>query len=128
MVEDAESAIALLHRLRTLGFTLAIDDFGTGYSSLSYLTRFPVDKLKIDRSFVRDLVSDSADAAVINAIIAMAHSLGIRVVAEGVETRAQQDYLQRRGCDEAQGHYFSKPVSPRDFTTYVASRIAHGQA
>jgi len=123
LMQDLDESAGLLDALRRLGVTVVIDDFGTGYSSLSYLTRFPVDKLKIDRSFVRDLNSDSADAAVINAIIAMAHSLGIRVIAEGVENQGQQDYLQQRGCDEAQGYHFSGAVSARDFTAYAASRM-----
>jgi diguanylate cyclase (GGDEF)-like protein/PAS domain S-box-containing protein len=128
LMQDPNESAGLLEALRRLGVTVVIDDFGTGYSSLSYLTRFPVDKLKIDRSFVRDLASDSADAAVINAIIAMAHSLGIRVVAEGVENQAQEDYLQQRGCDEAQGYHFSRAVSPRDFTAYAAGRRLCSQA
>jgi diguanylate cyclase (GGDEF)-like protein/PAS domain S-box-containing protein len=122
LMQDLDESASLLAAIRQLGVTVVIDDFGTGYSSLSYLTRFPIDKIKIDRSFVRDLVSDSADAAVVNAIIAMAHSLGIRVVAEGVENRAQQEYLQQRGCDEAQGYYYSKAVPMRDFAAFVAAR------
>jgi diguanylate cyclase (GGDEF)-like protein/PAS domain S-box-containing protein len=107
LMQNPDEGIDRLRALRELGVALVVDDFGTGYSSLSYLTRFPIDKLKIDRSFVRDLAADAADAAVINAIIAMAHSLDIRVVAEGVETEQQQHYLLQRDCDQAQGFLYS---------------------
>ena len=90
---------------------MVLDDFGTGYSSLSYLSRFPISKIKIDRSFVRDLTQDSTDAAVIDAVIAMAHSLKISVIAEGIETPDQLAYLLKGGCDQGQGFYFSKAVS-----------------
>jgi EAL domain-containing protein (putative c-di-GMP-specific phosphodiesterase class I) len=110
LMQNPDEGMERLSALRELGVALVVDDFGTGYSSLSYLTRFPVDKLKIDRSFVRDLAADAADAAVINAIIAMAHSLDIRVVAEGVETEQQQRYLQQRDCDQAQGFLYSIAV------------------
>jgi diguanylate cyclase (GGDEF)-like protein/PAS domain S-box-containing protein len=110
LMQNPEESIARLQALRELGAAIVVDDFGTGYSSLSYLTRFPIDKLKIDRSFVRDLAADAADAAVINAIIAMAHSLDIRVVAEGVETEQQQRYLEQRDCDQAQGFLYSIAV------------------
>jgi diguanylate cyclase (GGDEF)-like protein/PAS domain S-box-containing protein len=120
LMRNPEEAVDMLRRLRQLGVAVVIDDFGTGYSSLSYLTRFPIDKIKIDRSFVRDLATDAADAAVINAIIAMAHSLGIRVVAEGVETEAQQAYLRERGCDEAQGFLYSRAVTAAQFQSLAA--------
>jgi EAL domain-containing protein (putative c-di-GMP-specific phosphodiesterase class I) len=89
---------------------VAIDDFGTGHSSLAYLKRFPVDYLKIDRSFIADIPADRGDAAITQAIIAMAHSLELRVIAEGVETQAQYDFLLAQRCDEYQGYFFSKPV------------------
>ncbi len=117
LVESAE----MLRALRRLGVKVVVDDFGTGYSSLSYLTRFPIDKLKIDRSFVRDLTTDAADAAIINAIIAMAHSLNLSVVAEGVETEQQLSYLRERGCDQAQGFYYSQAIAARDFEALLAS-------
>ena len=110
LMQSPDRSVAQLRALRDLGVAIVIDDFGTGYSSLSYLTRFPIDKLKIDRSFVRDLDADAADAAVVNAIIAMAHSLDIGVVAEGVETLQQQQYLQQRDCDQVQGFLYSIAV------------------
>jgi EAL domain-containing protein (putative c-di-GMP-specific phosphodiesterase class I) len=122
LMQNPEESAELLEAIRKLGVCVVIDDFGTGFSSLSYLTRFPIDKIKIDRSFVRNLNADTGDAAIINAIIAMAHSLDIRVVAEGVENHTQREYLQRRGCDEAQGFYFSKAVPAGDFAAYVHSQ------
>ncbi|MFI4979496.1 MAG: EAL domain-containing protein [Nevskiales bacterium] len=126
LMQNPEESAEMLRALRRLGVTVVVDDFGTGYSSLSYLTRFPIDKIKIDRSFIRDLATDAADAAIINAIIAMAHSLNIRVVAEGVETEQQQHYLQQRGCDQAQGFHYSKAVAAGDFEallTEIESRV-----
>ncbi|MDB5977320.1 MAG: domain S-box protein [Nevskia sp.] len=120
LMRNPEESAIVLHKLRALGVTVVIDDFGTGYSSLSYLTRFPIDKIKIDRSFVRGLAVDSADAAVVNAIIAMAHNLNIRVIAEGVETHAQRSYLHQRGCDEAQGFLYSAAVTPERFIAFAA--------
>ncbi|TXH05532.1 MAG: bifunctional diguanylate cyclase/phosphodiesterase [Nevskiaceae bacterium] len=111
LMQNPDESAELLDALRQQGVGVVIDDFGTGYSSLAYLTRFPIDKIKIDRSFVRDLTFDVTDAAVIDAIIAMSHSLKIRVIAEGVETPEQLHYLRERGCDEAQGYHFSKAVT-----------------
>ncbi len=110
IMHDPGAALATLERLSALGVHLAVDDFGTGYSSLSYLKRFPIDSLKIDKSFVHDITTDPDDAAITQAVIRLAHSLGIKVVAEGVETEAQLAFLQRRGCDAIQGFYFSKPL------------------
>jgi diguanylate cyclase (GGDEF)-like protein/PAS domain S-box-containing protein len=120
LMHNPEESAEILRGLRRLGVTVVVDDFGTGYSSLSYLTRFPIDKIKIDRSFVRDLTTDAADAAIINAIISMAHSLDIRVVAEGVETDEQLRYLQERGCDQVQGFRYSSAVPAGDFPGLLA--------
>ncbi|CAG4888588.1 sensor domain-containing protein [Paraburkholderia gardini] len=110
IMRNAEDAVTMLTELHALGIGLAIDDFGTGYSSLSYLKRFPVDRLKIDRSFVSDIGASSDDEAITSAIIALAHSLKLQVIAEGVETSAQLDFLRERACDEMQGFYFAKPM------------------
>ncbi|SDF60024.1 MULTISPECIES: bifunctional diguanylate cyclase/phosphodiesterase [unclassified Duganella] len=110
MVEDAEAAIALLHRLRGLGLKLAIDDFGTGYSSLAYLSRFPIHKLKIDQSFVRNMHAVSEQGAIVQATIGLGHSLGLTVIAEGVESEAQRAMLSNWRCDEIQGYYYSRPL------------------
>jgi diguanylate cyclase (GGDEF)-like protein len=120
IMDHAERNVRTLHELKALGLTLSIDDFGTGYSSLSYLKRFPIDELKIDRSFVTDVDKNPDDAAIVIAVIAMAHCLGLAVVAEGVETQSQRDFLAGRGCDEAQGYLFSKPIPADAFGTLLA--------
>jgi len=112
LIQNAESVLASVRRLKQMGVRLAIDDFGTGYSSLSYLKRFDIDKLKIDQSFVRDLASDPDDAAIVRAIIQMAHSLNLRTIAEGVETEDMLCQLRAFGCDEAQGYHFARPLPP----------------
>jgi len=122
MMEDVDTAVATMRELKAMGVHLSIDDFGTGYSSLSYLKRFPVDVLKIDQSFVRDIGQDASSSAMVAAMISLSHELGLRVIAEGVETRAQWDYLAGRGCDEVQGYYFSRPLRGRDFEAMVRER------
>lgn len=119
LLENIENVIEKLHRLKQLGISIAIDDFGTGYSSLNYLKRLPIDKLKIDRSFVRDIVTDQRDAAICRAIIAMAHQLNIKVVAEGVEHDAQVALLRKSVCDEFQGYHFAKPMSAADTEQFL---------
>lgn len=111
VMTDVERAIGILTELSGLGVQLSIDDFGTGYSSLAYLKRFPLDVLKIDRSFISDIPEDKNDAAIADAIISMSHSLGMRVIAEGVETEAQCKFLSKKMCDEIQGYLFSKPLA-----------------
>jgi len=115
MVEDAKSAIATLQQLKDLGVSISIDDFGTGYSSLSYLTQYPFDVLKIDRCFISNITDGCTNAAIVKAIIEMAHSLCLEVIAEGVETEAEKDFLWRYECDAMQGYLFSPPVPAADF-------------
>jgi EAL domain-containing protein (putative c-di-GMP-specific phosphodiesterase class I) len=123
-VQCPERSADLMGRLRGLGCTLSIDDFGTGYSSLSYLKQLPVDKLKIDRSFVQDMHESAESMAMVKAIIAMAHSLHLEVIAEGVELAAQLDGLRAAGCDQIQGFYYSKPLSADDCADYLRQRAA----
>lgn len=124
VMHNQEQAIILMEGLKEAGFTLSIDDFGTGYSSLAYLKRFPVDSLKIDRSFIRDIPDDPNDTAIVQAIVAMAHTLGIHVVAEGVESAAQLSSLSSFGCDWYQGYYFSRPVSDKEFIQLLQKKNA----
>ena len=124
LMENAQDTLTALHRLRSLGVRLSIDDFGTGYSSLSYLKRFPVDIIKIDRSFVRDVPQDADDAAIVTAIIALAHSLRLEVVAEGVETVAQLHFLQARHCDLLQGYHLSPAIPAAQFAALIRQHEA----
>ncbi len=115
LMDDVQAGLAAMHELKALGVTLSIDDFGTGYSSLSYLKTFPIDELKIDRSFVMDLPGRDADAAIVGTVIGLGPSLGMSVIAEGVETGAQLDCLRRLGCYQYQGYLFSKPLPAVQF-------------
>ncbi|HEY5082447.1 MAG TPA: EAL domain-containing protein [Bauldia sp.] len=124
LMKRAESAASILQSLRDRGVQVAIDDFGTGYSSLSYLRKFPVDALKIDQSFVRQISTAGDDAAIVTAVIGMARSLKLRVVAEGVETQEALEFLRAQQCDEAQGYYFSRPVPPRQFAGLLRAGIS----
>jgi len=119
---EAKMTGEVLQRLEAMGVRLAIDDFGTGYSSLSYLKRFAVDTLKVDRSFIHDITRDQEDDAVTSAVIALAHELGIEVVAEGVENTMQQDFLTTNNCDLAQGYLFARPMPAADFIDWVKAQ------
>jgi EAL domain-containing protein (putative c-di-GMP-specific phosphodiesterase class I) len=121
VMHDPERTTTLLNELKTMGVSISIDDFGTGYSSLGYLKRFPIDSVKIDRSFIKDLPRDGKDAAITRAIIVMAHGLGLKVIAEGVETEEQAGFLRAEGCDEVQGYYFGKPVPEEEFAGLLLS-------
>jgi EAL domain-containing protein (putative c-di-GMP-specific phosphodiesterase class I) len=124
-MRNAEEAVVMLNELHALGIGLAIDDFGTGYSSLSYLKRFPVDRLKIDRSFVSDIGASDEDETITSAIIALAHSLDLQVIAEGVETTTQLEFLKTRACHEMQGYFFARPL-PHDAIPHLLQREGVG--
>jgi diguanylate cyclase (GGDEF)-like protein/PAS domain S-box-containing protein len=121
--QDSKSTLAVLQALKAMGVQLALDDFGTGYSSLSYLRRFPIDTLKIDQSFVRDITTDAGDAGIVSAVISMGKSLHMRVVAEGVETREQLAFLREQRCPEGQGYHFSRPVVAGEFTRLLGHSV-----
>ncbi|EJM79514.1 MULTISPECIES: putative bifunctional diguanylate cyclase/phosphodiesterase [unclassified Pseudomonas] len=121
LMQNIDTTVTALTRLKVMGIRLAIDDFGTGYSSLSYLRRFPIDVLKIDQSFIRGLSTDSNDAALVSAIISLGRSLKLTIIAEGVETLEQLDFLKAHRCEEGQGYYFSKAVEPDAFARYLES-------
>ena len=123
-MKHADSTEFILKALRKRGVKLAVDDFGTGYSSLSYLGKFPIDTLKIDQSFVRQITTTPGENTIVTAIISMGRSLNMRVVAEGVETPEELAFLQAHQCDEAQGYYFGRPVAPREFAKLLATGIA----
>ena len=132
LMAHVEATSAVLHALKSLGVQLAIDDFGTGWSSLSYLRQFPIDALKVDKSFVHEITSGSGAAPIVSAVISMGRSLKHRVIAEGVETRDQLGFLQAENCGEGQGYYFSRPLVAQQFarvletgTTQVVSRSQH---
>jgi EAL domain-containing protein (putative c-di-GMP-specific phosphodiesterase class I) len=119
LIEDTDLSTTLLARLKEIGVKISVDDFGTGYSSLSYLKRFALTALKVDRSLVRDLATDANDSAIVSAAIALAHSLRLRVVAEGVEHDVQAGILKAQGCDEAQGYLFSPPLEAEGFEHWL---------
>lgn len=123
LMQDAKATAVVLNDLKTLGVQLALDDFGTGYSSLSYLKSFPIDTLKIDQSFVRTLTNNADDASIVSAVISMGNSLHMRVVAEGVETQGQMEFLRKHGCNEGQGIYFSQPISASEFSQLMRSSV-----
>ena len=122
LLHDLESIKKVLQHLREQGFSVAIDDFGTGYSSLSHLKHFPIDTLKIDISFIADLETDPGDAAITEAIIALAKGLELRVIAEGVSTQAQLDFLAARGCHCFQGYWVSEALPPREFVEFTKKK------
>jgi len=126
LMQDAESAVVTLLALKAMGVKLAVDDFGTGFSSFTYLRRFPVDTLKVDKSFVHEITEDSDSTTIVNAIINIGKSLKQRVVAEGVETRSQLDFLQRHGCDEGQGGYFSHPLTAEQVEKTFNTEVQEG--
>jgi diguanylate cyclase (GGDEF)-like protein/PAS domain S-box-containing protein len=119
VLEDSETLIAELEQLRLLGCEISIDDFGTGYSSLRYVKRFPVDRLKLDQSFIRNLPHDPNDVAIVRTVMALGHSLDLSIIAEGVETQAQIDFLKSEGCDELQGYHFARPMPFDEFVAYA---------
>ncbi|MBH0164181.1 EAL domain-containing protein [Fictibacillus sp. 7GRE50] len=122
IIQDSKYAVAKMQQLKEMGIHLSIDDFGTGYSSLSYLKTFPIHTLKIDQSFTRNIYADPKDASLVETIIAMAHNLDLRVIAEGVETEEQLQFLQQKQCNEAQGYYFSRPISAEELAVILQER------
>jgi len=120
LMKDPDAAEGVLQGLKEAGVKLSVDDFGTGYSSLAYLKRFPIDALKIDRAFIRDVTIDPDDAAITRAIISLAHSLNLKVIAEGVETKDQLDFLSAQHCDQMQGFYFARPLPVDECTRTLA--------
>lgn len=120
LLHDVEDTIEKMLQLKRHGIAFSLDDFGTGYSSLAYLKRLPLDQLKIDQGFVRDVLTDANDAAIARTVVALGTSLGLRVIAEGVETAAQRDFLQHNGCTTWQGYYFSRPLPVAEFAEWVA--------
>ena len=126
-MSDPERALPVLRGLHGLGVRIAVDDFGTGYSSLSYLRRLPVDEVKIDKSFVLGLASDLGDLAVVRAIVDLGHSLGLTVVAEGVEEDATRDQLVEMGCDIAQGYLISRPLGAERFDSWLQARTVRAR-
>jgi EAL domain-containing protein (putative c-di-GMP-specific phosphodiesterase class I) len=127
-MHNAENTIHMLRDLKRLGVRIAMDDFGTGYSSLNYLKRFPIDTLKLDQSFVKDVIDDQVAASIVSSVIALSHDLDLAVVAEGVETEAQLEFLRKHGCDRLQGFLFSKPLPEHEVEAFVMARSAGGRS
>jgi EAL domain-containing protein (putative c-di-GMP-specific phosphodiesterase class I) len=123
VLDDLKTVIAKMNALREIGVTLSLDDFGTGYSSLSYLKQLPLDQIKIDQSFVRDMTTDASDAMMVKNIIDMAHNFGLNVIAEGVETESQLSKLKEDGCKSYQGYLFSKPVPIEEFELLISENV-----
>jgi EAL domain-containing protein (putative c-di-GMP-specific phosphodiesterase class I) len=121
-MHNEENTLAVLLQLKSTGLHLSIDDFGTGYSSLSYLKRFPIDKLKIDQSFIRDCHTNDEDKAIIKTIVSLGKSLNLSLIAEGVEEESHVEFLRGLGCDEIQGYWFSKPVLPEQLITLLVEK------
>jgi EAL domain-containing protein (putative c-di-GMP-specific phosphodiesterase class I) len=119
VMTEPEASVRILEQLSQMGVLVSVDDFGTGYSSMSYLRRLPVDKLKIDREFIREIMSHPDDASIVRAIVSLAHSLRLKVVAEGVEAVEQLEFLKSLGCDEYQGYYFSPAIPAQDFAALL---------
>jgi EAL domain-containing protein (putative c-di-GMP-specific phosphodiesterase class I) len=119
IMQNPQEAIGILNKISQRGIKLAIDDFGTGYSSLSYLKKFPIDKLKIDQSFVKDLPNDEEDSAITKAIIALAKSLNLELIAEGVETQQQKEFMLQNGCSKIQGYIYSKPIEAQEIEKFL---------
>ena len=123
VMRDVSTSTRVLHDLHELGIGLSIDDFGTGYSSFAYLTKFPIGTLKIDRSFVLDMTNSKASSRVVAGLVKLAHSIGLKVVAEGTENRAQMTMLRRFHCDEMQGYGYAKPMPAEDFVRFAMSNL-----
>ena len=124
VMQNPERTSKLLAAIKQMGVRIAIDDFGVGYSSLAQIKRFPIDTLKVDRSFIRDIAKNAEDRAITEAIIAMGKTLSLTVVAEGVETQEQQTFLRDHACDAMQGYYFSRPVPHDEFATFLRQHVA----
>ena len=122
-MQNIDLASTLLHNFKSRDIHIAIDDFGTGYSSLSYLKKLPIDSLKIDQSFIRNIQSDKSDKIIVNTVIAMGHSLGMQVIAEGIEDELQKSYLQEHKCDILQGYFFGKSLSNDDFEALLKGEL-----
>jgi EAL domain-containing protein (putative c-di-GMP-specific phosphodiesterase class I) len=126
LVKDMDHTIAMMEALKNIGFSFAIDDFGTGYSSLAYLKKMPVDVIKIDKSFIFGMLENHSDFQIITSTITMVKGLGLKVVAEGVETQAQLRSLSENDCDVIQGYYYSKPIPEKDLFTHLDQQVSNG--